>query len=280
MRRFVALCVLAWGCTLDQSGLLDDTGGPDVGPSDAAAEATNDAAVDATADVVIEAGEAGEAGDDGGCDPSSCAGERCEGGACAFYATCLEMHATDPARPTGMHMFYNQVSYEAWCDMDDQGGGWTLVGRTSLGQQSTTFGWASDSQSDPQNLATPYSLGAVGKNLTFTEALAGTRGTGLTFDVDVYHVALPTNFPSGYATASTTSTVATIASFNNTCINGNTPTMFTHVGFTSQNTYFFFRDINGTAGGNYGLLPGAWDTYYSDCRGGLMKGLDGILMAR
>jgi len=270
MREVIVVAALACACSLDESGQLDAAPPADAASLDVSPEtAPSEAAADGPAEDAVTA--------DAACDPSACPGERCTNGACDFYATCAEMHAADPARATGLHSFHNATTaYTAWCDMDEEGGGWTLVGRSASGKGSTTFGWGADSQSDPTDLTTPYSLDPIDKGLTFTEALAGTRtGTGLAWGAEVYRVTLPAGFPSGLPNSSATTTVTTVAG---TCTTA--PSMLGRVGYTKETTFFFFRDIDMDDAYKTGLQPASWYTYWGDCRGGLMIYADGMLMAR
>jgi hypothetical protein len=269
MRGAVVVSMLAAACSLDESGL-------DV-IKDAASDPVSEPkpVLDASPDVVSDVSDAGVV-ETGPCNPATCVGERCTNDACAFYATCAEMHQVDPTRPTGFKMLYKSpTSYQAWCDMDDEDGGWTLVGRSATGQQSTTFGWSSASGTDPLDFTKPYSLGS-GAGLGFAEGLVGNRTTNLAFDTEIYHLTLPAGFPANFANTSISVTVTTVKSTNNACAT-NTPSMLSYVGYTAQK-YFYFRDNGGL--NDYGLNPDHWFTLYADCRGGQMDGDPGMVMAR
>jgi hypothetical protein len=263
----VAVWLVLCSCSLAESGLLRDSG------SDTAFDVTilpEASAVDAVADVAPEAAT---------CNPDSCQGERCIGNACDFYATCKTMHAADPTRKTGAHWFHTTASYTAFCDMDTQGGGWTLVGRTSPVTGSATFGWHQDSMTDPTDMSKPYSLDPMDKNMPFTEALAGTMGQSLTWGMDIYQLALPSGFPSSFMTSAGSAAVTTITSYSNFCMTM-PPTMLSNVGYVNETNNFFFRDNTGEGGGAWGFQPQGWSTAYSDCRGGLIDASAGMLMVR
>ncbi|HJL11833.1 MAG TPA: fibrinogen-like YCDxxxxGGGW domain-containing protein [Polyangiaceae bacterium LLY-WYZ-15_(1-7)] len=68
-------------------------------------------------------------------DDSDCASRSCEGGTCAPGATsCLALLQAEPTLPSGVYEIQPDPAgpvREVWCDMDTDGGGWTLVAASS-----------------------------------------------------------------------------------------------------------------------------------------------------
>ncbi len=276
---FVLGCVLVAGCGLSTYGTappgddsaLDASAAGDAAPlpeaSDGIDAATKDAAaIDAA---VADVGPS--------CDPDVCPGERCDAGKCAFYADCHGMHTADPGRKTGMHTFKGAAgNYAAWCDMDKAGGGWTLVARSVLFGNSSSFGWGS-ATGTAADMASPYSLDVVTNGVAFTEALVGDRGLGTNvWGNNVYQIGLPPNFPASQASsAAATTQVSVVASY--ICQTG--PQMLGNVGFTSHTQDFFLRD-NATDG-FYGLGPDGFHlAYFASCAAGFLDGNQGMIMVR
>ena len=277
MRRALGFCFFLLGCSLDENGL-----GPfDAGLADAASsvDAPGEAAqADAAQDVAPDA--PAEAADN--CSPDSCQGERCTAGACDYYPGCAAMHTADPTRTTGMHHFKGgNGPFDAWCDMDTDSGGWTLVARSVTLGSSSSFGWFSASSSDPTNRTTPYSLDAPAMGITFTQALVGqvdelASGPNV-WGGNVNRLDLPGGFPGNFK-GSAAGAVVTVLTTTGGCQSSDV-TMLTNVGYTGKSSQFFFRD--NTADGSYGLSPDAFHlNFFLSCKAAEMDSSAGMIMVR
>ena len=282
----LALLLLATACSLEEGGGSADLDGsapldvwaPDgadpgdaTAPSDAAAppDATPDATLDAPADVLPPPPDAA-------CAPTACLGERCVSGACGFYVSCNDMRQ-DTTIKTGAHKLRDPSSnvFDAWCDMDLDTGGWTLIGRSVLLGSSTSFGWKKSTGSVGDD-SKPYSLDVNARGLVFTQALIGGYSLGKTWFGSVYKAILPVSFLASYKNSAGATTVSKIGGL---CAD-NSPTMFTNMGYVDNNDVFFTRN-NGSQG-TYGLRAGGFSLYFTaDCpNAALLDGAQGMIFVR
>jgi hypothetical protein len=269
----VALFACAIGCSLDETGL---------GSFDAATDAP--VVVDATADVADASpadGATDVVSEQPACAPDTCQGERCTAEACDYYASCAEMHAADATRTTGLHHFKGgNGPFDAWCDMDTDNGGWTLVGRGVTLQSSTNFGWFRSSGTPATDRVTPYSLNAPANGLTFSHALVGDVDQAApdanTWGADVNRVDLPSGFPGNFQ-SSAGGALVTVITTNASC-SGSQITMLSVAGYTGHGSQFYFRD--NLSDGPYGLFPDGFHLNYGDCRSGTMDGRPGMVMVK
>ncbi len=155
----MAVAWLAWGCSLPRTGLPG--GAVDAGPGrpDAARDAgppgldAGPPGVDAGPPAVGDAG-----GPDAGvCEPQACPGLRCREGLCAAYRSCSDLHAAEPLVGSGVYPLETSDgrAYDAYCEMEADGGGWTLVLKTD--GNTGRFAWGSPLWTD-EGLYRPGSL--------------------------------------------------------------------------------------------------------------------------
>ena len=272
-----AVLLLGTACSLDEGELgasLDGGAVPDQSAADAVVPSDGNAIVDARADAAPDALPPPDAGS---CDPNACPGERCESGACSFYASCNEMR-TDTTRATGAHKLRDPkpTIFDAWCDMSTDNGGWTLVGRSVFMGTSGSFGWkkATGTIADDSK---PYSLDAAVHGLVFTEALVGGYLTGKGWFGSLYKLGLPANFLGGFKSSAGAAAVSKVGG----ACSENSPAMFSNVGFTDMTDVFFTR--NNTSSGSYGLRAGGFALAFgiADCpNAAYLDTLQGMIFVR
>ena len=194
-------------------------------------------------------------------------------------SSCREIHGSEFDEGTGIYAITTsgdefEATVSVYCDMAIDEGGWTLVGRSAPDGGGGSFGWKS-ARGGVHNDDEPYSLNADKADLGFTEILAGAYSSGKTWGDNAYKLIVPGDFISAYSSSN-----YRIAGEAITVLGGcEHPKMFRRCGYTNERDQFFFRDDAGNE--NYGLLPGAFDTFKDDCdKGGRLNGKQGMVFVR
>lgn len=183
-------------------------------------------------------------------------------------ASCVEIR--DRGLTTGIHsVVVGGVDTQVWCELDVEGGGWMLIGRSAADAQSTSFGWRT-STGTIANPASPYSLAVTDR--PFTELLLGNMAAAQELGDRVYRIGAPDDFWTACVAGPCSVTVAVA---RGACTN---VVMFNRMGFNERNDQFWFRDA--VEGIPYGLLPSSISTYFDDCLGGEVDGQQGLLFIR
>lgn len=173
--------------------------------------------------------------------------------------SCADILAANPQSPSGPYPIADQfgATLRVHCDMDLDGGGWTLVGRSVDGNvEQGNFGW-SQRRGDVTELDAPYSLGAFEAGIEFEELLVGEWSTGYQWGEHVYRVEVGPGFLQNTDTAVGT-VVTTVAG---DCEPDGGPGMLRFAGHTSDTSRFWFRDTDNYEG--FGLAADDFNLYWS-----------------
>lgn len=272
----MAACALSDGGAPGTPGAYDSGAPVDSGDTGGGDASTFDASTDAGP---IDSGVDAPMVDTGACDPAKCPGARCVGTACGFFKDCNDLHTSGAfAAPTGTYSFHAKDNYDAYCDMDTAGGGWTLVGRSVFGGSGMSFGWGKSTGvvSDDGN---PYSLDAIAHGLSFASVMLTTYTTGKNLATE-YTMNVPSGFPAGYGGKSgATSSVDKASNFACT-IGGSNPSQFGTLGYTDKNDHFYVGDATADSTGLYAggyNFPGGFNC---DVSGGYASVPNGMIFVK
>jgi hypothetical protein len=195
-----------------------------------------------------------------------------------MLGSCKEILEYAPDAPSGPYVIVRArdgAYFEVYCDMELDGGGWTLVGRSEDGAE-VPFGWGV-----PQGVfgddRAAYSLDVVALGLTFGEILIARR-TGFATPVDnAYVVTVLPGFLGDYANDDYEHPGVRTVLGN--CEPNPAVTMLRRVGYTANDRNFFLRDQ--PQNHPYGLFSNGFRMWYNDCSlGGDLNDEQGAVFVR
>lgn len=172
-----------------------------------------------------------------------------------------------------------------YCDLETEGGGWLLVGRSHPTGASGSFGWRSSFGSVADD-SKPYSLGLHVHPFNFDELLIGDYSAGKAWGGNVYNLGVPSDFVSAHQNDTIQPSFFSVV--KGAC-QPNAPTwMLRYAGYTAKTSAFFFRDDEFADMADYGLLHDKLWTFYTEdewpaehCSlGGALADKQGMIMVR
>lgn len=168
-------------------------------------------------------------------------------------------------------------AFEAYCEMNVDGGGWTMVARSVVDGQATAFGWSRSTGAAARDDA-PYSLdlGAAGEGLQFSQMLVTSYSSAKTID-DAHKIFVS---PAFVASCSNSPCARQGGSgLLGACGFVGVRSMLRNAGFTNLETSFWFSDSD-QLDDQWGLHPSGFNMQYSDCRGAGLDGDQGMVFVR
>ena len=185
----------------------------------------------------------------------------------------------DADTPTGVHPLLDSedAEYDAFCLMDFEDGGWTLVARSRSGAQDVPFGWRSQ-RGSVDDAGDAYSLDVWGKGLEFTEILVADRSGRefVPFERAYVLVVMPSFIEDHEDNTVEHESIETVLG---DCVPTGGPAMLRYLGYTGRDQSFFMRDMTGEDG--HGLQADGWTLAHNNCnQGGVMNGSQGLIYVR
>lgn len=181
------------------------------------------------------------------------------------------------------------TSYNAYCNMTYDGGGWTLAGRSVANQTVTPFGYSSNYGSLTDDTK-PYSLAvsslSTWSGIVFNDVMIGNYVSGKDLWDRIYKVSLPaTNYSLSWATTTAVSvTTGSMVGLWKQCTgpsggNGTLPTEMTYIWFATAKTNGFFIS-NTNVSWSYGLNSNGFAISANavSCNNGLLNASGWVLM--
>lgn len=278
VRRSSILVLAVVGCMFDASG---QGTGLELGAGSSGSEGTGQASTSGSSTTL---GIDGSSGSGGGSEASTTmppepgTGTSTTGEPLPTAHTCKEILDQDPSATTGVYAVLHArdgVAVDVHCEMELDGGGWTLVARSAVDSQGR-LGWGV-ARGTVGEVGSPYSLDALDLGLELTEILI-TRRMGFATPADTaYVITVPPGFLEDYRTKAYESDGARTVLGD--CEPGSGPTMLRWVGYTENEESFFFRDF--PENDPWGLFPGELRTAYDGCgQGADLNGRQGALFVR